>query len=72
MDGIHMRAAESDKCSEAVKRDEGQLLAEFRAGLLTVNEVRDRQPFIEAVRPLVTGPNVGWTKAQYEALLAIR
>lgn len=64
-------AAESEKCSRAVRQDENDLLAEF-SKTLTINDVRDRPAFVEAVRPFVTAPNMGWTKAQYEQLLAIK
>jgi tripartite ATP-independent transporter DctP family solute receptor len=62
--------AESEKCSDQIREDEKQLLKEYGGSALTINEV-DHEAFVKALKPSATKPGQGWTKAQYEQLLAI-
>lgn len=62
----------ASNASEQIRTAEGELANWFREQGNTVVEV-DRQPFIEAAKPLLNDPEAGagWTQEQYDALQAL-
>jgi len=61
------------KATDQIRASEQKLADEFRKLGKTVVEV-DRKPFIEAARPLHNDPaaGAGWSKAEYDALQALK
>jgi tripartite ATP-independent transporter DctP family solute receptor len=61
------------KSTDQIRASEQKLADEFRKLGKTVVEV-DRKPFIEAARPLHNDPaaGAGWSKAEYDALQALK
>ena len=61
------------KATDQIRASEQKLADEFRKLGKTVVEV-ERKPFIEAARPLHNDPaaGAGWTKAEYDALQALK
>ena len=57
--------------SEEVRKAEDDLVPWFEAQGVVVNKV-DRKPFMDAVKPALTGPKATWTKEQFEQLQAIK
>jgi tripartite ATP-independent transporter DctP family solute receptor len=65
--------AAAAKSTDEIRDSEQKLADEFRKLGKTVVEV-DRKPFIEAARPLHNDPaaGAGWSKAEYDALQALK
>lgn len=63
----------ASRATDAIRASEQKLADEFRKLGKTVVEV-DRGPFIAAAKPLHNDPSAGagWSKAEYDALLALK
>lgn len=66
-------SAAAERATDAIRKSEQELVAEFRKAGKTVLEV-DRKPFIEAAVKLHNdaASGAGWTKAEYDALQALK
>ena len=68
---LSVLAQTSAEASDAIVASEYELVSWFRQQGVRVNEV-DRKPFIEAVKPHLTGEGVPWTTSDFERLQAIQ
>lgn len=60
----------AEQGSQDIYQQEQELVPWFEEQGVAVHEI-DREPFAEAVKPLLTGNDVGWSVEQYERLEAI-
>ena len=60
----------AERATNEIVKQENELAEWFREQGVTVNVV-DREPFIEALRPYLTGPDVPWDAEIYERMQAL-